>query len=207
EQLERVPTHRRPSYIAYYPTWLGKLRIMGERLARVRLDDASHVGGDVIELRRIRTALFGSGAHPVIVTPRGQPVDTLDVADVVSERDHEYALRFAVRHENWTEVAPAPDGHPVADGGRLQRTLERFVLAGRPGSPATWVFRTDRRNDCRVELTFNGEPLTPVDVTRGDGWAEHETAIDAHLVRSHNVLTRRCLGDAGVGVYHDWLYQ
>lgn len=207
EQLERVPAWRRPRFMAYYPTWLPNLPLGGEPIAHVALPDADHVGGAVMELRRVRTELFQSGDRPVLATPSGRLVDELDVADPVSEAAHDYRLEMASRSECWLTAMPTPDGDPLGDGGRLQRSEETFVLRADAGRPATWIFRTDRRSTCPITLGWNGAPLPTVTVEQGPGWAEHTVSIPADRVRARNFARRRCRSDEGVTVHHDWLYQ
>jgi hypothetical protein len=69
------------------------------------------------------------------------------------------------------------------------------------------ILYPEGRSDCRIALRWNGEPLPPVTVERGPGWAEHMVEVPADRVRERNQVERRCRSEDGVGVYHDWLYQ
>jgi hypothetical protein len=69
------------------------------------------------------------------------------------------------------------------------------------------VIRTDRIAQAQCSLRWNGEHLATIAVTPGEGFAEHVAIVPGDRVRAENRIERQCESLAGIGVYHDWLYQ
>lgn len=155
EQLERLPTADRPTHFALYPTWFPLATgLFGRELAHVTIENNVICGSPTKVLYAADYAPFGGGDDRDLgwppVTLRA-PIDSLDVADVVSEEAH--AL-----------VAPTPNGGYVGarvarlTGPGLPPAARRFD-AGRtlaPGRVLSFVARGLGAPDAR-ELVVRGD--------------------------------------------------
>lgn len=205
ERMERLPKDRRPTYLAYYPAWFPGLNIGGKLLFAAETGGI-YVGSWRKELRPIRTELFNSGARPVLVHPPGRLVDELDVADIASERSHDYFM------PGWSPKSTVfrayrVKGRTVADGGRVLGGEDGWKFKAEPGKTASWVMRTDAYFDTRVALEWNGTVLQVLPVTEAHHWVELVVHVPAARVQRVNIVKRRLVGSHNMGVFHDWLYQ
>jgi hypothetical protein len=205
ERLEHEPEALRPRYVAFHPNWLS-FPLAGELIHAIRVEDANHVGGEVMELRAIRTELYRSGDRPAIVEPEGELVDELDMADLESERAHAYVFAVGTRGNDFARVFEVGE-RSVADGGRLLLGEERFELRASPGREATLVTRIEPRASCTLRVEWNGVALEAIAVEEARGWHELSIAIPTEHVQRVNRVARRCTGTDAPGVFHDWLYQ
>src|SRR5215210_6827359 len=94
ETLEKMPEEKRPDYFAIYPTWFPGFDgsgVLGQEIARFSLSSrpevAGIVGGSEVVVSRADWGLAQSGE-----TFRGEGTvkDALDIADLASEREHDY---------------------------------------------------------------------------------------------------------------------
>ena len=203
EQLERAPARARPSFMATHPNWI-RLPLGGPVIHAASIPNADHVGGDVMELRELRAELFGSGARPA--SRAGDFVDELDVADLESERAHDYRFDLGSRGSNTLTVAEL-EGRTIADGGRILLGAARFRLSARAGRDATHVIRIEARGACVLELSWNGAEVASTPIEPSPGWRELSIPVPARVVRADNRIERRCVGDGEIVVHHDWVFQ
>jgi hypothetical protein len=108
---------------------------------------------------------FGSAARPSDPAVASCGVmDTLDVADLESEQEHDYELFDATSAGN----VALTSGDRV-DGGRKGRTLERFSLKVAPGVRV--MARVESDSATELELTLDGRPAARAAVEPG-AWRE-----------------------------------
>ncbi len=115
-----------PTHFIVYPEWMSCDVVLGKALHEAVVTDSTILGGQVMRAYEARYDHLGSGELPW--SEHGAIVDTLDVADLESEAEHRYELLGARDGEEVAEEGNAPDGRVVVDGGRTQRTRERFVV-------------------------------------------------------------------------------
>ncbi|MEJ7816320.1 MAG: hypothetical protein WKF53_14210, partial [Rubrobacter sp.] len=143
EKLERMPEEKRPDYFAFYPTWFPGFDASGvldQEIARFSLssrpETAGIVGGSDVVVFKADWSLAHSGE-----TLRGEGTvrDTLDVADLESEREHDYEMRMpliGLEPENIVLRESYPSGRVVVDAGRGVAGSEELTVgnlsAGRP---------------------------------------------------------------------------
>ncbi|MEJ7731688.1 MAG: hypothetical protein WKG00_21060 [Polyangiaceae bacterium] len=150
ELLERLPAGERPDVMALYPSWWpGLADVFGRPVDRVRITDNVICAADekVVYLADW-TALETEPER------RAGAVDALDIADLVSERAHDYWP--PVPHGGWVVGAERRlAGAPRFDGGRVvpEGRAESFrVESGVESGPATLVVRTDVDVDVELEV-------------------------------------------------------
>ncbi|HSO34984.1 MAG TPA: hypothetical protein VLT33_20790 [Labilithrix sp.] len=129
ELIERLPAAERPAYLALYPNWFGLITSrFGVEVARVTLvDNVICAGATKVIYRADWSAL------DVPRAPADGVLDELDVADVISEREHAYASPAPAG--GWTTLDILTDAAEARrfDGGRIipGGASESFVLGPR----------------------------------------------------------------------------
>lgn len=142
ERLFSTDKGRLPTHFAVYPEWMGCDQILGETLVEATVKDATILGGQTMKLMTADYSRLGSGELPRAPLP--EIVDTLDVADLESEKAHGYELLRALEGEQTVESFPMkddPDAPEALDGARTMRKAERFFAMLRPGAPHRLVVR------------------------------------------------------------------
>jgi hypothetical protein len=172
EHYERLPRASLPTHFIVYPEWFAIEPLLGTLLTE-RTVNASILGGATMLATKADYSALGSAETPVVVDATGRRlVDRLDVADLVSEREHGYQLLQAEQQENrvfgydrWT------------DGGRAGRTHERFRLRLEPGG--TLVLRAATERPTRFVVYTSGEPAGTIEL--GGPWDEAELSVPLDL--------------------------
>jgi hypothetical protein len=142
ELLERLDPGERPQYLALYPAWFPEItRRFGAEIDRVTIANNVICGGPTKHLYR---ALWSGlcGENEACTDAPAGAVDTLDPADLVSERAHAYV---PPRPLAVLGVHASEQGEPLFDGGREVRAgeAEAFVARGGTSGAARFVVRTD----------------------------------------------------------------
>ena len=141
EHYERLGVARLPTHFIVYREWMACDALLGELLFEATVLDSTILGGTTMGVYRSNYALLGSGEQPW--TALGAPRDSVDVADLESERDHDYDLAGAHEGEQIFRQGTAPSGLPVADGGRGWRKSERFTVALKEGTESQAIVRLE----------------------------------------------------------------
>ncbi|HWA71382.1 MAG TPA: hypothetical protein VG937_03570 [Polyangiaceae bacterium] len=129
EHYERLGRARLPSYFIIYPEWFALDDLLGDRLEERYVPGASILGGERMVAYLADYRLLGSGEAPGADARGGRAlVDRLDVADLESEREHGYQLFSASQQQSVLGRFGAQ-----LDGGRSERTNDRFQLKVTPG--------------------------------------------------------------------------
>jgi hypothetical protein len=165
EHYERLGPDVLPGYFVVYPDWFALPSLLGDKLTERSVPGATILGGVTMEAHVADYSSFGSGARPLDPSLAGCALlDTLDVADLESEREHDYELLDATSAGN----VLLSEGDRV-DGGRKGRTLERFRLKVAPG--VRIVARVESDSPTELELRLDGHPATRATVEPG-AWRE-----------------------------------
>ncbi len=186
ESLEALPPERRPDWFCFFPNWF-ELDGLGiwQRKGSVRLLTPSIVDAEKV-LARADWTLAGSGDAPrvALADPLAtlRVVDRLDVADLASERAHDFrwtnrehgadAGTFALR----SPFAARP-GDEAIDGGRTIFGEASFTLARPAGAPALVIVRTVSGARERLLVSIDGEPARRVELYSPGGGSFHDAEI------------------------------
>lgn len=219
EALEKMPEDKRPDYFAIYPTWFPGFEASGvldQEIARFSLssrpETAGIVGGSEVVVYRADWSLARSGE-----TFRGEGTvrDTLDVADLGSEREHDYEMRMpliGLEPANLLTQKRSPDGEVILDGGRELPGAEEFTITGlSPNRPVDVVMRTSSA-PFTLQVQADGKDLGEwVFQPSGSGWQEATFTIPAQSVLSGSLRLRLSPSrDAPLEThtaYHYWFVQ
>lgn len=206
EHYERLGRERLPTHFIVYPGWMGMDAVLGDWLTEASVYDQSILGGVTKVAYEARYDLLDSGALPLVKQPWGEMLDELDVADLISETEHQYLRSDARSRFDVTHVDRSPaDGIEIADGGRIQRAEDQFVM--REGPKAVMVLRV--RCGHEVVVYSGSEKLGAADLTLRRGpW--DELTIDVPASPTPRWMTIRCVQSANrlerFDAYHYWLY-
>lgn len=185
ELLQRIDRDDRPELVALYPNWFPFITShFAREIDRVTIEHNVICGGPTKIIGRADWSALDGDAQPA------NTIDELDVADVDSERAHEY--ESPAPRGGWA-VANIEDG--VFDGGRVipAGTSESFV-ANVDGAVAI-VMRSDEPIDARVN---DADLVAPRD---GEHWIEATSAPIAITRGARVVITAR----APLRDFHVWL--
>jgi len=151
-----------------------------------------------------------------ILAKRYALVDSLDVADLVSERAHGYQWREATRTSGFpsefyrlTTLGCAADCTPQPDGGRRITGGESFTLHGTIGASHVLVTRVHPVNGGTVTISINGavyaERLIPAQPGQ---WFEFWTALPSTLTPDGiaTIDIAAHIPDGAYMPYQHWLY-
>ncbi len=212
ELLEHVAPEARPDVLAIYPSWWGVLPtwFATEVLARFPVQGNVICGGYEDVVYRADWHLLGSGTL-IRNLPDGEMVrDSVDVADLLSEREHAYRMPSP---GGWTDMKILADpAQPIADlfdGGRKfsPGEAERFTLRGvDPLRPFHLVVRTAPSANTRVLVMLDGERAGAFDLAPSDSWSEPEVRIAPARTSTLKVELRN-EGPGEFVDYHVWVTQ
>src|SRR5919106_1151957 len=166
ESLEEMPEEMRPDYFAIYPTWFPGFEdsgVLNREIARFSLssrpDTAGIVGGSDVVVYQADWSLARRGET---FQGEGTVRDTLDVADLTSEREHDYEMRMpliGLEPANLLTRKRSPDGEVILDGGRGLPGAEEFTITGlSPSRPVEVVMRTESA-PFALQIQADGEDL------------------------------------------------
>ena len=133
ELIERMAPRDRPDVMALYPSWWGDLPMwFGRPVFEVPVLGNVICGGAEKVVYRTDWHVLGTGARPRSARPSELIVDEVDVADLVSEREHHYEFSRPDAGFVDMKILPDPaDPHKeLFDAGRRmpERRSERFRL-------------------------------------------------------------------------------
>jgi hypothetical protein len=213
ELMEHVPAADRPDVLAIYPSWWGILPTWfgGGEIARFPAEGNVICGGYEDVLYRSDWHLLGTGEETRLV-PRAMVRDSVDVADLLSESDHDYS--FDAPLSGYTEMKILPDpndeSRDMLDGGRTVRpgNGERMRLRGLdPEHPAWLVLRSAPTKPTDLVVRVAGHDVETVHWTRAEGWSERRVEIPADRVTREVRVELYNPGSEDFVDYHVWVAQ
>ncbi len=196
EHYERLPARSLPTHFVVYPEWFALDPLLGQRLTE-RIVHATILGGTRMVAYRADYSSLLSAQRPVLVDVSGRKlVDELDVADLVSEHDHRYELLDARQEDD--RIFTRGDW---VDGGRANRTLERFRL--RAVSGGLIVVRVCATEPSKLTLKRENQPIGTLSATHA--WDEQVVELPPSQ-KSASLETTLEIEGAPVGVLHYFSY-
>jgi hypothetical protein len=179
ELIERLTPLERPTYLALYPNWFGVITSrFGVELERVTLvDNVICAGPSKVIYRADWSALDVPHERAANI------LDELDVADVISEREHAYTS--PVPNGGWTTLDVRTDaaGTRRFDGGRIipAGMSESFVLG--PNTAGEGLLRIVVRVDAGARGVRLHGPHAPIALALADAkqgaWQEATGMFEA----------------------------
>jgi hypothetical protein len=181
ELIERVTPRDRPDVFAIYPSWWGDLPSwFGHRLVEVPVRGNVICGGAEKVIYRADWHALDRGADPRSLLPGERVVDELDVADLVSEREHGY--EFPRPSAGFVDAKVLGDGagahQEMFDAGRRipRGRSETFHLHLPLGKRTRLIARTAPEHAVVARVLADGESIGAFHFQSAEGWKE--SAID-----------------------------
>ena len=210
ELIERIPEHDRPDVMAIYPSWWGELpSIFGRRIAEVVVTGNVICGGAEKVLYRADWSPLNRSDEPRSVAPGDTIVDELDVADLVSERAHQYEfphpdmgfVTFRVLSD------PRDPKRELFDAGREipagQRETARITLPRDGGRLIARGIRTTSEQS--VDVLIDARPVGRLVFPKGTGWTEVALDLPKGLGTQASLALAPVTGV--VTSYHLWVVE
>jgi hypothetical protein len=204
ELLERVPPKDRPDYLALYPSWWGQLpETFGQRIFDVEIEGNVICGASAKSVYRADWWALDRGAEPMGLGSE-RIVDELDVADLVSEREHATAAIDREGEVFWKVRRRGRRGPEAFDAGRSYRAGSgvSFELDPAP-SHQRLVLRGDGELRQRVLLRLDGEPLEPILLEPSVEWAEG--SVELPPSNEGRLKLEIVASEDGLSLSHVWL--
>lgn len=218
ERLHAATPQRFPTHFIVYPNWMQCEPVLGKRLHEASVYDQTILGGTTMVVYEARLDLLGSGALPLDQPLPGQLIDEVDVADLVSEGEHDYEIEhgsgrevsnkvhtdFVFQQADELEENGGEGGHTWADGGRFHRSADRFVARLRPGKKTVGVARWVG-SDSEVELVVeSGSHVLATLRLAAHRAQEVSFTIPADIAAERTPIQVRALHGGHFGSLHYW---
>jgi hypothetical protein len=215
ELLERVPNHDKPDILAIFPTWWGVLPIWfaSAEIRRFPVEGNVICGGYEHIVYKADWHTLGTGDR-LRTMPVGDSAVRVhvDVADLVSEKQNDYA--FDRPANGWTEMHVLPDSadetRDMFDGGRRIKVGagEHFTARGvTPLLPAHLTVRVAQEAATRVRVRVNGVEVGRLELAANNGWMEAQVPLPADAVVEGMRVELTNEGPADFVDYHAWITQ
>jgi hypothetical protein len=185
ELIERMPPSERPDAMAIYPSWWGDLpTLFGRRVEGVPVYGNVICGGAEKVIYKADWSALDRDGKPRVIEPGERIADELDVADLVSEKEHRYVFpRPAMGFVDLRVLGDVlPPHHDLFDAGRVipeGETERARVRAPRGGGRL--VVRTAVGHPGEVEVRIDGRPVGRIPLVPSKGWSEPFIALPAGL--------------------------
>lgn len=203
ERLAKSEPEQLPTHLFVYPHWMALDAVLGEKLTEATVTDQSILGGTTMIAHEARWEVLGRADLPEKPT-RGRLVDELDVADLVSEKEHAYRLFHATAAENVAVTVGEGEAMKV-DGARLGRTREEFAAHLLPGVATTMVARLSSEEGARLVVSAGGVKLPIVELAAGE-FVEVEIPLPGDAVQARTPIRIEAEGGATFGALHYWFF-
>lgn len=210
ELIERLKPAERPDILAIYPSWWGDFPLwFGKRVGEVPVRGNVICGGASKVLYQARWESLDRSEQPFSLAAGERRVDGVDLADLVSERQHGYRLDNGSIAQVVMKLLPNPASprEDLWDAGRRvpAGVRERFTLSGLdPARPVALIVRAAPTED--VELMIEAEPSISVkaQLPQTDGWLERRVELGTPGVSE---LELRLDSRGERALFHVWAVQ
>jgi hypothetical protein len=203
ERLRATAPDRLPTHFIVYPEWMAMNSVLGAPLTEATVTDATILGGQTMRAYVADWSKLGTGEAPWSLPLGAAILDTIDVADLESERDHDYELLGARDGEETAHEGISPAGATVVDGGRTGRTVERFTAHLPSGAAAHGIVRLDGPAGTRVQVIANEQPAAAFELGDDEDWMECAFEIPAGMAGERSTIELRS-ESAPLTVFHYW---
>jgi hypothetical protein len=211
ELIERLRSSERPDLLAIYPSWWGDFPIwFGKRIDETPVRGNVICGGASKVLYRPRWEALDRSEQPFSLERGERRVDGLDLADLVSEREHDYALSNGKVAQVQMKLLPNPSlpREDLWDAGRVvpADVVESFTLFGLdPARPVALIVRAAPVTPTRLKLEADPNVSQGVELPKRDGWLEQRIELGKPGVAR---LPVRIAGEREERVlFHVWAVQ
>jgi hypothetical protein len=207
EQIERMPVDERPDAMAIYPSWWGDLPIhFGRFLAAVPVFGNVICGGAEKVIYRTDWSALDEYGTPRSAAKEEVVVDELDLADLVSEKEHAHDLpRPGLGFVKYRVLAdPLAPERDLFDAGRILPPGVTVSMRMRvPLEGGRLMVRLAPDQATSLAVVVDGAPRGTIEVEPSPGrWVEAGLDLPAGLPRE--VRVELSASKAEAVLYHLW---
>jgi hypothetical protein len=183
ELIERLKSSERPDVLAIYPGWWGDFPLwFGRRIGEVPVRGNVICGGASKVLYAPRWESLDRSEEPFSLKAGERRVDGLDLADLVSEKQHGYALSNGSIGHVLMKLLPNParPREDLWDAARIvpPGVTESFTLTGLdPARPVTLIVRAAPTETVELALEADPNVVAKAKLQRRDGWLEERIPL------------------------------
>lgn len=213
ELVQHLPMHERPDTMAIYPGWWNDLPLWftSDLAARVPVRGNVICGGATKVVYRTDFTSLDDAERPLSVRPDERVVDSVDFADLVSEREHRFELsqRAAGFVEMKKLTHPENPERDLWDAGRIVSPglRESFELRGlAPKHPARLLFRVAPAGTAKVAVESGARRLGELQLEPSDNWTEVSLDLPGDAVMETMPIALHAL-EGGPTLYFLWVLQ
>ncbi|MCH2111038.1 MAG: hypothetical protein MK135_17100, partial [Polyangiaceae bacterium] len=203
ELIEHLPESTRPDVIATYPSWWGEFILyFGRPIRDFGVRGNVICGGASMVIYAPDWSPLQGSSTPFSLRPSERLIDTLDVADLLSEEAHHFSL--APQPAGYVSMKildnPADTTRGLWDAGRLLSPGHQlnFELSDFRGAPADLILRIAPAEATELVLHFKDQERI-VAVEAQDNWQEIRIPLGTQLGSQPFSLEVR---KAGVVLHH-----
>jgi hypothetical protein len=196
EKMQKANPRALPTHFIVYPEWMACAPLMGKTLTEATVTDSTILGGQTMRASEANFEHFGSGEMP---WTKMKVDDAIDVADLEDEKAHDFELVGLREGDETVEEGNNPDGDVVLDGGRTNRTRDRFRANTTGGSG---VVRIEVDTTTGVKIFANGAEIAHFNVESGP-WIEVPFEIP-QSARGERTTIDVTSSEAVFTSYHYW---
>lgn len=212
ELIERLPLGDRPDVMAIYPSWWGDLpTLFGHYLMAVPVHGNVICGGAEKVIYRADWTPLDRRGDPKTLLDGEKVFDELDVADLMSEKAHDYRFpRPSMGFVTYRVLAdPVDEREDLFDAGRIIPGGQRERATMRvPGGSARLLVRLAPERPMRTEVLVDGTSVGEIAAKpEGGGWRELGLALPDGT-GSPRDITLELVAREGDGIhYHVWILE
>jgi hypothetical protein len=183
ELIERLNPAERPDVLAIYPSWWGDFPLwFGKRIDETPVRGNVICGGASKVLYLPRWESLDRSEEPFSLLPHERRVDGVDMADLVSEKAHGYALsNGSVGHVLMKLLQnPTLPREDLWDAGRIvpPGVRESFTLSGLdPERPVALIVRAAPTEAVPLDLEADPNVQKRTELPARDGWLEQRIEL------------------------------
>ncbi|MEO8905480.1 MAG: hypothetical protein ABI488_23435 [Polyangiaceae bacterium] len=185
ELIERIPAAERPDLLAIYPGWWSDFPLwFGTRVAEVPVRGNVICGGASAVLYRPRWEPLDRSGVPFSLQPGERVLDSVDQADLVSEKEHGYKLSEKNIGFVFMKLLanPSRPREDLWDAARIvpAGVSETFQLSHLdPEKPFILIVRSAPTAPTDFDVTLAGKVVGHVHQNPTDGWVETRVTLPA----------------------------
>ena len=213
ELIQHLPPSERPDTLAIYPGWWNSLPLWftTDMLARGPVRGNVICGGHTKVVYRADFSSLDDAERPFGARADERVVDTLDFADVVSEKAHSYTL--SERTAGFVDMKKLP--HPenperdLFDAGRISfpGLVQSFKLTGLvPGKKRRLLLRVAPVANAKIEFDSAGRNLGNLQLEPSDRWRELSLALPDDL-HTPTLPIKLLTQEGGPTLFFLWLLE
>ena len=205
ELIERMPAAERPDYLAVYRSWWGELpEMFGQPLYDVAIEGNVICGDSTKSVYRADWWALGRGDDPQSVDS-AHVMQTIDFADLVSERAREYEPVGLEGRATWSVRRLAPRARDAFDGTRTYTAASgaSFELGNPSTNAAQLVLRGDATTAFNVVVYMDDAVVGELEFAESATWVERGIVLPES--NDGPLRIRIVAGEGGAVLARAWL--